>query len=179
MSFRGFFLLCFVHVVLANDFVQRKSDSDYVALEKGQSNALEKAKVVEKSDESHGQSQGSGNYGEKESKNSAQDAGKYSAGELQARDEKSDFHEKGSSGNEKKGHHRSGFSKNYHKSESGNDSSFYEDSEDSNSHKDHDRSDEQRKEQVEAAHKNKVAEDAYSGYEKTNHGKFGKDQRCV
>lgn len=74
-------------------------------------------------------------YDEQDTVRKDHDKGRHSLGESEAIDQGRNAFERHGSGYHKKGHYRTGFTNNYHKDESGNNSSFYEDSDDEGGHR--------------------------------------------
>ncbi|XP_043515067.1 stress protein DDR48-like isoform X2 [Frieseomelitta varia] len=74
-------------------------------------------------------------YGNQDTARKGHDKGRHSSGESEVVDHEKNAFEQHGSGYYKKGHHRTGFSNNYHKDESGNNSSFYEDSDNEGGHR--------------------------------------------
>nr|XP_031839874.1 uncharacterized protein DDB_G0283697-like [Nomia melanderi] len=74
-------------------------------------------------------------YDEQDTARKGHDKGQHSLGESEAIDQGRNAFERHGSGYYKNGHHRTGFTNNYHKDESGNNSSFYEDSDDEGGHR--------------------------------------------
>ena len=117
------------------DFTSHKSGSEHVVQDKGRNTKEGSSELEKKEAESHGQKENSGHYDEHDAVEKGHDVGRKAEGETFKINQGEHAVEKHLNGQEKKGYHRSGFVNKYHKDESGNNSSFYEDSSDESGHK--------------------------------------------
>ncbi|XP_015603539.1 uncharacterized protein LOC107271722 isoform X2 [Cephus cinctus] len=118
-----------------SDITQRKSGAEYVALGNGRTGS-EGAHGYDKGEEAaHGVKQNDARYDERDNSQRGYDVGKQSLGQAQSFDQGNNQFEQHGAGQYKKGFHKSGFRNNYHKDESGDKASFYEDSDDEKGHR--------------------------------------------
>ncbi|KAK2584725.1 hypothetical protein KPH14_007058 [Odynerus spinipes] len=82
----------------------------------------------------HERKQDSARYDELDKTSEGFDKDKHTSGHTEILNEADNSFESHGTGNHKKGYHKTGFSNNYHKDESGNKTSFYEDSDDAKGH---------------------------------------------
>ncbi|XP_046493277.1 uncharacterized protein [Neodiprion pinetum] len=135
-----------------SDITQRKSGSEYVALGDGRTSNSE-SKGFDKGEKGyHGLNEDRGHYDDRDSIQKGYDVGKHSSGQSQSVNQGNNEFKQHGSGDYKKGYHKSGFTNNYHKDESGNKASFYEDSDDERGHRGYDNR---------AGYYGKKADDAY------------------
>ncbi|XP_048511466.1 uncharacterized protein DDB_G0290685-like isoform X2 [Athalia rosae] len=124
--------------VSLSDVTQRKSGSEYVALDNGRATKAASQGFDKGERGAHGQSQEDGHYSDQDNNRKGYDVGRQTLGQSQSFDQGNNEFQQHGSGEHKKGFHKSGFTNNYHKDESGNKASFYEDSDDERGHRGHD-----------------------------------------
>ncbi|XP_012270030.1 uncharacterized protein LOC105694179 [Orussus abietinus] len=124
--------------VSISDVTERKTGAEYVALKGGEAGKQGNSGFEKAESESHGEKKDAARYDDKEKSEKSIRTDKQTAAHGQSADQGSNSYESHGQGQYKKGYHKSGFSNNYHKDESENKVSFYDDSEDEKGHRGHD-----------------------------------------
>lgn len=156
------------------DFKNRESGSEFLLNDKGKSLNEESSESEKKEIKSHEEEKKSGHFNEKDSATKGHDIGRQSEGESKKIDQSEHSHEKHDKGQEKKGYHRSGFVNKYHKDESSDNSSYYEDSDNQKGHKGYEGRNGQNYEKAADSYKDDAHDRALSSRNNVNHGVYDK-----
>lgn len=158
------------------DFTNRKSGSEYLAQEKARTTKEGSSQLEKKGAESHEEKKNSGHYDEQDYVQKGHEVGRQAAGDSHKIDQGEHAVEKQVNGQEKKGYHRSGFVNKYHKDESGDNSSFYEDSNNESGHKGYEGRGGQYHEKAADSYKNGVHDKSHAGKNQVNKGVYDKGE---
>lgn len=156
------------------DITNRGSESKYILHDKGRSINEDSAETEKKESKSHEEEKKSGHYDEKDSVTKGHDVARQSGGESEKIDQSEHSHEKHDKGQEKKGYHRSGFVNKYHKDESSDNSSYYEDSDNQKGHKGYEGRNGQHYEKAADSYKDDAHDRALASKNNANHGVYDK-----
>ncbi|KAG7198430.1 hypothetical protein KM043_005816 [Ampulex compressa] len=124
-----------------------------------------------------GQKQDRDSYDDRHSLYKGYDRGRHNLGQSEAVDQGKNSLEERGSGYYKKGHHRTGFSNNYHRDESGNNSSFYEDSDDERGHRSSENSGRYYGQKSRDSFRDGLRDALFAGRDTTRRGIYDNDEK--
>ncbi|XP_066593944.1 component of gems protein 1-like isoform X2 [Prorops nasuta] len=113
---------------------ENSDDGKQVAVDAGQTSMHESSGHEKGETESHKQQKNVANYKDEDLTQKGFDKSSQSDGQIESSKQGKTAHQQHESANYKKGYHKEGFTNNYHKDESENKSSFYEDSDNVKGH---------------------------------------------